>query len=149
PGRGTGELAVEPANLQRPRSPSLLAEILEHRLQLLGPGPDAEDALADRGARRYLPLAQQFPGLATIVEAALEGEHVEAALLMQELDEPRAGDKRGPGTVPFFAEKDNARVADRLPDRLQVGIILIARINRAHGRNMFFEPGDARLGINR
>src|SRR5262249_41353846 len=108
-------------------------------------GPYVEHALADRLAGRYSSFAQQVPGFAAVVEATLKGEHVEAAFLMEELDQPGSRMEGGAVAVRLFAELDNASIADALADGLEVSKILISRVDRTQGRQVLFQPGDARF----
>src|SRR5262249_15186449 len=107
-----GILTVEAANFQRPRLTRLSAQVGKERLHLFAVRPDAEDALADRLSCRHFPFPQQLPRLAAVVQTALECQHIEAALLVQELDEPRAGMEAGPVTVRLLAELDDAGIAN-------------------------------------
>src|SRR5262249_615785 len=132
----------EAGELQRAARLGTLAHIVDQRLHLSAERPGAEESMPDSLAS-VLAGADSFPNLVHVVEPALEGQHVESHLLVQETDQSRLGAERRAVAVYLLAEHDDARVTDRLAERFQVLELVVVEVDRVELMCVLLEPGDA------
>src|SRR3970040_96637 len=83
-----GDLTTTADQLERASAAYCLDEIVEQRLQLFGTGPNRGCTTRKRFSRLGSTL-ERPPGLGRREDLGLEGENIEAHLLMQEPDQTR------------------------------------------------------------
>ncbi len=118
---GRAGLRVEAGEDERAVRLLRLLDVVEELLDVFGV-PHAED----RVLHHLRASARQLICHVALEQPAFEGHHVEAHLLVQELDETDLGLTELGHTVTALAELDDAAAVEDAAQELQVGV-LIAR----------------------